>query len=99
MFFLCFHQRILQRVVRTSFEKQLDPRGPIASRGVSVPERLRTPIATYDFPGVPDPLPPPGSAHEPAPPFFSLVIARLERTRSKRTNYKTHTNIESNNTQ
>ena len=25
------HQRISQRVVRTSLEKQLDPRGPIAS--------------------------------------------------------------------
>ena len=27
------HQRISQRVVRTSLEKQLDPRGPNASRG------------------------------------------------------------------
>ena len=33
----CNHQRISQRVVRTSLEKQLDPMGPIASRKGSVP--------------------------------------------------------------
>ena len=37
--------------VRTSLEKQLDPRGPIASRGRSVPVFLRKPIASCDFPG------------------------------------------------
>ena len=34
------HQRIAQRAVQTSFEKQLDPRGPADSRGGSVPEFL-----------------------------------------------------------
>ena len=29
----------------------IGPRGPIASRGVSVPELIRKPIATCDFPG------------------------------------------------
>ena len=61
----CFsHQRISQRTVRTSLEKQLDPIGPISSRGGSVPVFLRTTIATCDFPGVcPDPLYPSGSTH------------------------------------
>ena len=38
--FTC-HQHILQRAVRTSLEKQLDPMGPIAYQGVSIPEFLR----------------------------------------------------------
>ena len=57
----CSQQRISQRSVRTSVEKQLDPRAPIASRGWSVPELLRRPIATCDCPrvgGCPDPLSP-----------------------------------------
>ena len=45
------HQRISQRTAWTSLEKQLDPMGPMASRWGSVPEFLRKPIATYDFPG------------------------------------------------
>ena len=58
--------------VRTSLEKQLDPMGPIASRGVSmIPKFLRQPIATYDLLGGersgPPAPPPPGSANE----FFS----------------------------
>ena len=54
------HQRISQRVVRTFPQKQLDPLGPIASGGGSVPDFLRKPIDTCDFPGGgPDPLPPP----------------------------------------
>ena len=54
------HQRKIQRAVRTYLEKQLDPLGPTASRGGSVPEFLRKPIATCDFPGrgVLDPLSP-----------------------------------------
>ena len=40
----------LQRAVRTSLEKQLDPLGP-ASRGGSVQELIRNPIATRGFPG------------------------------------------------
>ena len=50
--FCCFlyrHQRISQSVVRTSLEKQMDPRGPIASRWESVPVFLRKPIAPRDF--------------------------------------------------
>ena len=35
------HQRIAQRAVGTSLEKQLDPMGPIASRGVSILVFLR----------------------------------------------------------
>ena len=60
------HQRISQRAVRTSLEKQLDPKGPIASRGGSVSVFLRKPIATCDFSGgwsgsvaPPHPLDPP----------------------------------------
>ena len=59
-YFLCFlglfyrkflvSQCISQRAVWTSLEKQLDPRGPIASRGWSIPEFLRIAIATCDFP-------------------------------------------------
>ena len=33
-------------------EKQLDPLGPIASQGGSVPVNLRKPIANWDFPMV-----------------------------------------------
>ena len=47
-----------QRVSQTSFEKQLDPRGPIASQEGSVLEFLRKPIANYDFPGGGGPCPP-----------------------------------------
>ena len=39
-----------QRYVHTSPEKQLDPRGPFASRWGSIPVFLRTPIATCDLP-------------------------------------------------
>ena len=50
LFFSSFiHQRIIQGVVRTSLEKQLDPRGPIASRGWSVPVVFSKPIATCSF--------------------------------------------------
>ena len=45
------HQRISQRVVRTSLKKQLDTLGPIASRRGSVPVFLRKSLATSDFPG------------------------------------------------
>ena len=38
--------------VRTSLEKQLDPRGPIASRGRSVQVFQRKPIAACGFPSV-----------------------------------------------
>ena len=40
-----------QRAVQITLKKQLDPMGPIASPGGSVPEYLRKPIATCDFPG------------------------------------------------
>ena len=40
------HQRILQRDVQTALEMQLDPMSPFTSRGWSVPEFLRKPIAT-----------------------------------------------------
>ena len=36
-FFFFGYQSLPQRAVKTSLEKQLDPMGPIASRGVSVP--------------------------------------------------------------
>ena len=52
------HQRILQRAVRSSLEKQLDSKGPIASRWGSVQEFLMELIAAYDFPGGPDPCRP-----------------------------------------
>ena len=51
-------QRISQSIVQTSLEIQLGPWGPTASRVSSVPVFLRTPIATCDFPGSPDPLSP-----------------------------------------
>ena len=54
------HQPISQTAVKTSLEKQLDPRVPIASREGSVPVFLRKPIATCDFPGGSGrPVPPP----------------------------------------
>ena len=43
-------------------EKQLDPLGPIASRGGSVPEFLRKPITTCDLPG--------GGVRTPCTPFW-----------------------------
>ena len=55
-----------QLVSQTSFEKQLDSRGPIASQEGSALKFLRKPIATYDFlggVGVQTPCPPSGSAH------------------------------------
>ena len=61
------HQRISQRAVQTSLEKQLDPldpMGPIASPGVSVSTLSNATIATCHFPGGgPDPSAPSGSAH------------------------------------
>ena len=61
-----FNQKhITWMALQTSIEKQLDPRGPIASRGGSVSEFLREPIATRDVRGggVQTPCPPSGSAH------------------------------------
>ena len=43
------HRRISQRAVRTSLERQKDPRGTIASRKGSVPVFLRKNITTSDF--------------------------------------------------
>ena len=42
-YFYCFFRKIhiSQGAVRTSFKKQLDPRGPIASQRGAVPEFLR----------------------------------------------------------
>ena len=48
--FCLSHQHISQRALQTSLEQQLDPRGPIAALGGSVPDFLRKPIATCDFP-------------------------------------------------
>ena len=45
------HQRIKQRTVHASIEKQLDLKDPIASRGGSVPVFLSKPILLCDFPG------------------------------------------------
>ena len=45
-----------QRTEWTSFENQLDPRGSNCFSRGSVPEFLRNPIATSDFPGGPDPM-------------------------------------------
>ena len=50
--------------IRTSLEKQLVLRGPIASQGLSVPVFLRKPTATCDFRGVLAPCSQPsGPAH------------------------------------
>ena len=60
------YQRISQRVVWISLEKQLDPRDPIASRWGSVPVFVEKHIATCDFPGVSGALPhppPPWTRH------------------------------------
>ena len=57
------HQRISKRAVRTSPEKQLNPRGPFTSRGVSVTVSLRKLITTSKYPGGSGPLPPSVSAH------------------------------------
>ena len=61
IWFAIFHRRD----VRTSLRKQLDPRGPIASQLGSIPDPLRKPIATCDFPERgPDPaVPHSGSDH------------------------------------
>ena len=45
-------------------EKQLDPRGPISSRGGPYQFLLRKHLATCDFPGCSEPWLPSGSAHE-----------------------------------
>ena len=55
-FFFFSYQRNQQRAVKKPVEKQLDLMDPIASPRVSVPDFLRKPIATCDFPGDPDPL-------------------------------------------
>ena len=51
--FVFSYQFISQRVVWTSYEKQLDPWGPIASLRRSIPEFQKKPINTYDCPGAP----------------------------------------------
>ena len=65
---LFFSQLISQRAIRPSSEKQLDPLGPIASRGGSVSEVLRKHIAACEIPvgEGQEHLPPPlsRSAHE-----------------------------------
>ena len=68
------HQRISQRDVQTSLKKQLDPRGPIASRGGSVPVFLRKHISHLDFPGGSrPPVHPSGSAHK----FYPLNAHKI----------------------
>ena len=68
------HQHISQRAVLTSLKKQLDPKGPIASRG-----GVRTSISeeTYfnlDFPGGSGPpVHPSGSVHE----FYPLNAHKI----------------------
>ena len=47
--FFCLFISNQRRAVRTSIEKKLDPMGPIASQGRSVPVVLKKPIATNDF--------------------------------------------------
>ena len=42
---------LLREAIGPTFEKQLDPVGPIASRGGSVPICIRKSIATIDFQG------------------------------------------------
>ena len=47
----CFsHQHTSQRAVRTSIKMQLEPLGPIAPQGESVPVLLRKHISTCNFP-------------------------------------------------
>ena len=54
-----FFSLFSHQVVGTSLEKQLDPEGPIASQGGSLPVLLRKHIATCDIPGMGlDPLSP-----------------------------------------
>ena len=66
-FFFLVINAFLRGQLRTSFEKQLDPMGPIAPRGGSAPIYLWKHIATCDFlgdgVGVMTPCPPSGSAH------------------------------------
>ena len=53
-------QKIPSGCIFFSFEKQLVSKAPISSRCVFIPEHLRKPVATCDFPaGGPDPTPPP----------------------------------------
>ena len=56
----------VNRLVRTSLLKQLDPLGPIASQGRYVPVFIRKPIITCDFPvgRGSRPVLPSGYAHE-----------------------------------
>ena len=73
------HQRISQKAVRTSLEKQLDLRMVHSfSRGVRVPEFQLKPIATCDVPGmVSTPCPPPSvSAHVLSALAFVSIIPR-----------------------
>ena len=61
VFMFFSHQRIVERAVRTSLEKQLNPMGPNASREGSVLVFLRTIVATCDLSGgggCPDPYTP-----------------------------------------
>ena len=83
-FFFC-HQRILQRVVQTSLEEQLDPPfqllldgGPMASLGDYVPVFLKKPIVSYDFQGRGwSELPSHPPAHTLDPPMIGTVLRRL----------------------
>ena len=67
-YYFLSHQCISQRGVRTPLEKQLDPRGPIASRDGSVQVYLRKSIATFEYQGGGGSGPPvsplSGSAHK-----------------------------------
>ena len=75
LFFFFSNRNIFQRALRTSLEKQLDPIGPIASQGRSVPVFLRKPIATCDFPGGVRPPAPhhSGSTHEMNASYDAIV--------------------------
>ena len=70
--FLCY-QGISQRAVRTSL-------GPIPSRGRSVPEYQRKPIATCDFPEgvVQTPCPPSGYYHAVNVCFINCKFRRFQ---------------------
>ena len=64
VFFVFFSlEHISQRAVRASLEEQLDPMGPIASRGGYEPVFPRKPLVTCDFLGGSNPCPPSGSTH------------------------------------
>ena len=67
------NQHVSQKAIRTTLETQLDPMGPIASRGGSLKVFLRESFATCDFAAGSRPPPPTSGSTHGKPTCFKIA--------------------------